>query len=120
MRLLMAYDVMADVVTALSSKLGVPCSTTVPAKRPARFVTVERTGGAMSLGKDEPNLAVQAWASTEADAYTLALCAVEVIDSLWELLPSVCSARAGGVYRFPDPDSRAERYQIDAYLVTRR
>lgn len=116
----MPYDVISDMVTALSAKLGVPCSSTVPAARPARYITVERTGGGMSLGRDEPSLAVQAWAATEADAYALALCAVEVIDSLWELLPSVCSARAGGVYRFPDPDSRMERYQVDAYLVTRR
>lgn len=116
----MAYDVMADLVAVLSEKLGIPCSTTVPEEREPRFATVERTGGAMSLGKDEPNLAVQLWAATETEAYTLALCAAEVIDDLWELLPNVCQARAGSVYRFPDPDSRTERYQVDCYLVTRR
>ena len=31
----------------------------------------------------------------------------------------VCRATVGSTYHFPDPDSRAERYQIDAYLTTR-
>ena len=115
----MSYDVLADLCKWLSARLGVPCSTSVPAQRPAEFVTVERTGGQTSLGRDDPNLAVQCWSGTEAGAYTLALAAREAVLSGWGGLPMVCRATVGATHHFPDPDSRAERYQIDAYLTTR-
>lgn len=116
----MSYDVLSALCAWLPGKLGVPCSTQVPDPRPAEFVTVERTGGGYSLGRDNPYLAVQAWSGTEAGAYTLALAAREAIAVLArEELPEVCQATVEGVYAFPDPDSRQSRYQLDAYLVTR-
>ena len=66
----MSYDVLADLCAWLSARLGVPCSTSVPARRPAEVDTVERTGGQPSLGRDDPNLAVRGWSGTEAGANT--------------------------------------------------
>ena len=115
----MSFDVIAATCTALRKGLGVPSSSTVPAKRPKRFTTVERTGGGYSRGKDEPNLAVQVWAETETEAYTLALMAREVLINMRETCPSVCSCSVGGIYSFFDPESRTPRYQLDFYAVTR-
>ena len=115
----MSFDVIAATCAALRKGLGVPSSCTVPAKRPERFTTVERTGGGYSRGKDEPNLAVQVWAETETEAYTLSLMAREVLVNMRETCPSVCSCSVGGIYAFPDPDSGASRYQLDFYAVTR-
>lgn len=115
----MSFDVIAATCAALKKGLGIPASSTVPEKRPARFATVERTGGGYSRGKDEPNLAVQVWAETETEAYTLALMAREVLINMRETCPSVCSCSVGGIYSFFDPESRTPRYQLDFYAVTR-
>lgn len=114
-----AFDVMGALCAYLPGKLGVPCSSTVPDPRPDEFVTVERTGGGYSLGKDEPNLAVQCWAETEGAAYTLALAAREALRMSREHIAQVCGVEIGSIYSFPDPDSGAWRYQIDVYMVTR-
>ena len=113
------FDVIGSTCSVLGAKLGVPASSEVPEARPAAFCTVERTGGGYSLGRDEPNLAIQLWASTEAAAYSLALAAREIVLAMPRLVPDVCRAQVGGIYSFPDPDSRKWRYQLDAYLVTR-
>ena len=116
----MSYDVLAALCRWLPGKLGVPCSTQPPDPRPAEFVTLERTGGEYSLGRDAPRLALQAWGETEAGAYTLALAAREAVAVMArEELPEVCKATVEGVYAFPDPDSRKSRYQLDIHLVTR-
>lgn len=115
----MSFDIIAATCTALRGGLGIPCSSTVPRSCPESFATVERTGGGYSRGKDEPNLAVQVWAETETEAYTLALVAREVLINMRETCPNVCSCSVGGIYAFPDPDSKAARYQLDFYAVTR-
>ncbi len=113
------FDILASVCAELSERLGVPCSTQVPAQRPREFATVERTGGDYQPGRDAPNLAVQVWAQSESDAYALALAARVVLCDLRETIPSVCSVSVGGIYSFPDPDSRQPRYQLDVQAVTR-
>lgn len=115
----MSFNVVAALIAYLDERCGVPCSARVPADRPTEFITVERTGGGASLGKDEPNLAIQCWAASELDAYTLALAAREAVIACREHVDQVCSARVGTIYAFPDPDSGHRRYQVDAYLVTR-
>lgn len=115
----MSFDVIAATCAALKKGLGVPASSTVPSDRPEHFATVERTGGGYAMGKDSPNLAVQVWAETEAEAYALALMAREVLLNMRETCPSVCSCSVGGIYSFFDPESRTPRYQLDFYAVTR-
>lgn len=115
----MAFDVIAALVTYLSEKAGVKCFTYPPAKRPDEFITIERTGGAYTLGKDEPNLAIQCWSNSETGAYTLALTLREVLRMSREYIDQICKVEIGTIYNFPDPDSKMWRYQIDVYLVTR-
>lgn len=115
----MSFNVIAATCDWLRDYLAVPCSSQVPATRPDEFVTVERTGGSLSLGKDAPNLAVQAWSTTDAKAYSLALAAAEVLRNMREGVPEVCSVEVSSIYAFPDPDSRSYRYQISASMVTR-
>lgn len=91
--------------------LGVPVSGQVPAQRPPRFITVERTGGNRTHLWDSPMFAVQAWAATEAEASALA---DEVADAIlrWQLDAAVAYADVRSVYAFPDPDSRVPRFQL--------
>lgn len=115
----MAFDIEQALVGWLPDKVGAPCFAEVPGDRPGRFVTVERTGGEASLGVDRPSLAVQAWGATSAEASELAIAVRDalVLDS-WEL-PEVCRCSVTSIYRFPDPDSRQSRYQLDVEAVTR-
>lgn len=113
------FDIIAATCAALEKALGVPSSSVVPADRPKSFTTVERTGGGYSLGRDAPNLAVQCWAESETEAYTLALMAREALLNMRETCSNVCSSSVGSIYSFPDPDSRASRYQLDFEAVTR-
>lgn len=116
----MSFDIISALCEWVPKKLGVPCSSQVPNPRPDRFITVERTGGGYTLGRDNPYLAVQAWGASEADAYVLALRTRDAFATgLREEVPKVCSVEIGGLYNFPDPDARQSRYQLDAYLVTR-
>lgn len=113
------FDTVAATVAALADATGLPCSTRVPAKRPSEFVTVERTGGAVSWGKDSPNLAVQAWADTDLRAATLAKeCAVACL-RMRETVPQVCKVEVGSIYDFADPDGGMCRYQVDVYVTAR-
>ena len=113
------FDIVQALVEWLPAVLGVPCLAEVPESKPEAFLTVERTGGATSLGKDEPNVAVQAWAMSRADAAFLAGNAARALALGATRIPEVCSCRVGSTYAFPDPESRRPRYQVDAHFVTR-
>ena len=115
----MAFDIEQTLLEWLPKKTGYPCYIDVPLSRPDRFVSIERTGGEASIGKDEPLLAVQAWGPTRADASAIAL---EVRDALilhaCEIL-QVLKCDVTSIYNFPDPDSRQARYQLDVEMITR-
>lgn len=67
----MAYSVTEEFVTWLTS-LGYTASTYPAQHAVPPFVTVERTGGGVEDMVDRPQIAVQAWADTEAEAEALA------------------------------------------------
>lgn len=115
----MAFDVIAALCSYLPQKTGVPCYSNVPKTRPDEFLTIERTGGGYELGKDEPNLAIQCWSTTESMAYTLALAVREAVRLSREYVDQICRVEIGSIYNFPDPDSKMWRYQVNVYLVTR-
>ena len=58
----------ATLIGYLRNELGVHVSASVPRDRPQRFVTVERTGGALDQFRDLPMFAVQAWGVSAAGA----------------------------------------------------
>lgn len=116
----MSFDVVDSTCKYLESRLpGAPCFPEKPSAAPADFVTVERTGGQRGAFSDSPNLAVQAWSDEDWRAYGLALEAADALSRMWEMVDEVCRVEVGGIYRFPDPDSRASRYQLDVYMTTR-
>lgn len=98
--------------------LGVTAYGGVPANRPARFVTVERTGGPLDAFRDLPNLAIQAWAQTASDAAALA-------DTIRHALPTltnveqIARVNIGSTYNWPDPLSGQPRYQTIVTLTVK-
>ena len=89
----------------------------VPATRPEKFVTVERTGGKIDAFSDSPTFAVQAWAPTKAEAAALAEQTASAIDSWPKTEPSVADATVESLYDFADPDSRSQRFQLTAHVI---
>lgn len=113
------FDIESALIACVRTELGVPCASVPPKDRPARFLTVERTGGASSLGVDRPVVAFQCWAGSNADAAALAGRLRRALVERAVNIPQVCRASVDGCYRFPDPDSRMARYQVVASFVTR-
>lgn len=115
----MPFDIEECLKNWLAEKTGCPCFADVPSDRPEQFITIERTGGEASLGKDEPLLAVQTWAPTRADASALALRTRNaLVLQACEIL-QILKCNVTSIYNFPDPDSRQARYQLDVELITR-
>lgn len=95
----------------------VPVAADIPAARPARFVTIERTGGRGDRFLDRPQVTVQCWESSRLAAADLALqVRAALIDVI--VLDSVTSIDVSGPYNWPDPKSGQARYQMVANLVT--
>lgn len=90
----------------------------VPSDRPARFITVERTGGPEGRIAGEPMLAIQVWAKHRFEAADLAAVVAGVARAA-VLLPTIARVGVTSVYNFPDPDSRQARYQMTVELVTK-
>lgn len=89
----------------------------VPASRPEKFVTIERTGGKIDAFSDSPTFAVQAWAPTKAEAADLAKQAAAAIDSWPKTEPSVADATVESMYDFADPDSQSQRFQLTVHAI---
>ena len=111
-------SVEALVVAHLKAVLDVPVSASVPKDRPARFVTVERTGGPQTQFLDNPQFAIQAWDTSVSNAADLA---GEVRRALPGLLniSQVAKVNIGSTYNYPDPDSRQARYQTTCELAVK-
>lgn len=97
---------------------GVDAFMDVPETRPAKFVTVERTGGGIDTFRDLPAVAVQVWAESRYAASELAPDVVAAVE-LVKLHPKVARVNISSIYNFPDPDSRQARYQFTVELVTK-
>ncbi len=118
----MVYSVTAELVSWLEDRFY-EVWTIVPDDAdddlPARFVTVERTGGYVEDMLDHPTIAVQCWAATDADAEDMAL---ELRNRLLTDLPplGVSSIRIeSGPYRFYDETTRCPRYQLTLDVTCR-
>lgn len=112
-------DVERLVAGIMGDALGVDAVLEVPASRPEEFVSVEQTGSAESgSGRVETHhLAVQTWAKTRRRAYELAE-GVRRSAEMAENEEGVMSSRVTSCYRWPDPESRHERYQVALDVVT--
>lgn len=95
-----------------------PASTDVPAKRPARFITVERVGGVKELHRDLPLVSIQVWDESRWQASQAALQVAEITRSLALTHPQVARVEISSIYNNPDPATEHPRYQINAQLTT--
>lgn len=105
------------IVQYLSCRLDVPVSTDVPPERPARFVTVERTGGTETRFASRPMLAVQAWGGTRTECGNLAH-RVRALLMQATSLTEVADVQILSLSNYPDPGPPAStRYQVVCQLT---
>lgn len=92
----------------------------VPAERPERFITVERTGGGRDGLLDNAQLAVQVWAGSTYDALRLAELVAGVLTRLPARLPWLAAVTVNSIANFPDTSGTKLRHraQIFAYTTT--
>lgn len=88
----------------------------VPPDRPARFITVERTGGPREFVRELPTFAVQCWAESRWQASELARVTASNLEAMVSH-PAVGRVTVSSTYNFPSPDGEP-RYQLTVELVT--
>lgn len=107
----------AVIIKHLSDALRpVPVSAQVPAKKPKRFVTVERTGMSLANHVYTTTFAVQSNAATLVDAAALDEDVRQAMLGAVQL-DGVTAVRLNSSYNFTDPESEQMRYQ-SVYDVT--
>lgn len=115
----MIFNVEAAIVAWLAERLDCPVCVQVPADRPARFVTVQRTGGSMTVGIDNPVIAVDAWGETAHEASELALRVRDLMLYRAVEIPEVRHVDVGGgPYLSPDAASRQPAYRMTFNMTT--
>lgn len=100
----------------LMDAVGVRAFLEVPDPRPGEFLTVELVGGGGGRFRQGYTLAVQSWARTRRRAAEIAALVERAVPSLADE-PDVFAPVTAGTYRWPDPDSRQERYQTTVELT---
>lgn len=107
----------ATLIRFLNEYGSLPAYGDVPATRPSRFITLERTGGQRTRVVDEGTFAVQVWAASRAEAMLSADETASLLIQAPTLVDAVASLDVLSVYNFPDPDSGAPRYQLTVTAV---
>lgn len=97
--------------------LGAVAFADIPADRPQRFITVERTGGGRDRFIDRPQTVVQVWADSRAEASELANTVAAALQGMIAL-PEVGRVTVESVVNFPDVSGHP-RYQIFITAVTK-
>ena len=100
----------------------VPVGTRVPNPRPASFLRVLAVGGARrNLVADQPTVAIEAWAPTEAAASALARTARAVIESAAGLVIDGVTVHRSRDFsspvNLPDPVSAQCRYTFTGTMI---
>jgi len=109
----------------LRGEIDAPVSSKVPSPRPPRFVTVRRHGGPRAhTVVDAPQIGVEAWGETDADAHDLAQAARSAL--LYRLPGQVIDGHTvyrvteiGGPGNLPDPVSGQPRYVCELQVLIR-
>ncbi|MDU2421300.1 MAG: hypothetical protein E7D48_04185 [Bifidobacterium scardovii] len=90
-----------------------PASLSVPAERPDRFITVERTGGADTDIDSTPTIAVQVWTPNRWEASDLATRIVRPLLLGLDMLDPIAKTEIQSAYNNPDPGPpQHARYQF--------
>ncbi|WRS29610.1 hypothetical protein U6G28_08790 [Actinomycetaceae bacterium MB13-C1-2] len=95
---------------------GLEAFATVRKERPPRFITVERTGGAIDTFRDLPNLAIQVWGQSVAECEDLSNLLRRELPHLTEI-SEIARVSIGSTYNWPDPDTKQARWQTVISLV---
>lgn len=105
------------IIAYLNEAGSLPAFGDVPEDRPSVFITVERTGGARSRIVDEGTYAVGVWATSRAEAMSLADDVADLLIDAPAHVDAVAALDVLSVYNFPDPESRQARYQLTVSAV---
>lgn len=99
---------------------GVASGLAVPSPVPAKFIWVRRTGGpTMGRVVDRPQMAVTCWGGNKTDAMLLAEVARQALLDSPRGSNGVHSVEILSFYYDPDPDSRKDRYTVNAITNVR-
>lgn len=118
-------DATALVIGHLNDALTSPVSRTVPNPRPASFVTVLRTGGAVDpLPLTEgAQLTIEAWSTSAPNAYLLAsdarLALHQMAGTVVDGVAVYRVEEAAGPQDLPDPESTQARYTFTVIVHLR-
>lgn len=110
-------DIERAVAKHLLDATGIKTVLEVPKTRPDEFISVEMTGGSGDRFIRRAVVAVQSWAKARQRASEIARIVESKIPDLADDEENVFSAVATGSYRWPDPDSRQERYQTTVEIT---
>ncbi|MFT9821152.1 hypothetical protein [Lysinibacillus sp. NPDC056185] len=102
----------------------VPVATRVPNPRPPAFVTVQRHGGIRATRvSDSPQVGVECWGASDADAHDLAQLVRALLGSLpgqqLDGLPVYRVQEWSGPANLPDPASEQPRYVFELQIHIR-
>lgn len=109
-------DIERKVASAISAKTDIDVVLEVQTERPDEFISVELIGSDGKQFNPTYRLAIQSWAKTRIRASEIARLVEEVVYYLDEN-EEMFSPGVDGTYRFPDPDSKQERYQTTAHVT---
>lgn len=102
-----------------ASDLGATAYYDVPAKRPASFVVVERTGGPRGEGGTSvPMLDLQCWSATRRDAALLAQAVEHALVDMPASVENVSGVSITSTFRDRDLDSGTPRYHVVCQLYS--
>ena len=101
-------------IPAITAIVGSNISGDVPADRPATFLQLTRTGGVRhDLVVDDPQITVDSWAGTQANAMVLAQLARAYLGAMEGTVVGGVAVygvtEISGPFDLPDPDSQAAR-----------
>ncbi|WP_417556243.1 hypothetical protein [Microbacterium sp.] len=98
-------------------RVDVPVLGDVPATRPGRFISIERSGGGQADVRDLPLINVHAWDLTRSAAGDTAYAVADVLRDLAITHPSIARVSIESIYYDPDTSGQP-RYRITAQAVT--
>lgn len=91
-------DILASIVSHLSTELGCPVSTERPVNPPSKMVTVIRAGGGGSRFMDTARVLIHTWGSSDSEAYLLGRKAAKAMFSLPAVADNVAEVTQDSFY----------------------
>lgn len=100
----------------IAKETGIKTVLEVPENRPEEFISLELVGTDGAMFNPKYSFAIQSWAKTRIRAAEISRMVELAVYELDEN-EALFSPGVDGTYRFPDPDSRQERYQTTIHVT---